>query len=434
MALGAIRETIAQALEFANAMEHLTREQVSAFVDGARDILIADMAMDSLARMELMIALETEHGVVITPDELPRFASLEAIAQHIADCKHSGQVLDAQQGPAHNAQATVADTEVMADCVRLYRRAFRSCRTVNQLNKLHIDMDNRLAPDEVLELSRHHAAGTLLGHNAPSEFIANTTAWLDSVTGWMSASNKPAPERFERRWLAPAVLQFTGRHSPAGRTLLICFTTRGRRLMIPHAVLLQHLDAGAHDVIIVADTRRKSFNTGVPLLGDTLAPVLQWLNNNIDLSAYAEVRTLGTSGGGYAAVLAARRLPVALGVSVGGRFRPGERLTRLLMVAAAWFASWGNRRARIILAFGDDKTRDRKFANWIARATGGERLAARIPDDEVGHLVMPAVLEHGALAEFLDQTLLAPVRCPADARRSRTVRFPGPAGDGGLSD
>lgn len=434
MALGAIRETIAQALEFANAMEHLSREQVSAFVGGVRDICIADMAMDSLARMELMIALETEHGVVITPDELPRFASLEAIAQHIADCKLRGRVLGTQQDSTLNGHENAADTEVVADCVRLYRRAFRSCRTVNQLNKLHIDMDNRLAPDEVLELSRHHAAGTLLGHNAPGEFIANTATWLNSVTDWMSASNKPAPERFERRWLAPAVLQFTGRPSPSGRTLLICFTTRGRRLMIPHAVLLQHLDASTHDVVIVADTRRKSFNTGVPLLGDSLSPVLRWLDANIDHSAYSEVRTLGTSGGGYAAVLAARRLPVTLGVSVGGRFRPGERLSRLFMVAAAWFASWGNRRARIILAFGDDKSRDRKFANWIARATGGERLAARIPNGEVGHLVLPAVLEHGALTEFLDQTLLAPAQRPVNDGRSRTVRFPGSAGDGALSD
>ena len=76
----AIRQTIAEALEFANALEHVTEQDLAAFVAGSQPLTIEQIRLDSLARMELLIALETEHGVAVTPAAFERFESLAALA------------------------------------------------------------------------------------------------------------------------------------------------------------------------------------------------------------------------------------------------------------------------------------------------------------------------------------------------------------------
>ena len=80
----AIRQTIAEALEFANALEHVTAQDLAAFVAGSQPLTIEQIRLDSLARMELLIALETEHGVAVTPAAFERFESLAALADAIA--------------------------------------------------------------------------------------------------------------------------------------------------------------------------------------------------------------------------------------------------------------------------------------------------------------------------------------------------------------
>ena len=54
-----------------------TRE---AFLDGSRDLRFDELAMDSLARMELCIAIEVATGVSMAPEELGHYASLRGLA------------------------------------------------------------------------------------------------------------------------------------------------------------------------------------------------------------------------------------------------------------------------------------------------------------------------------------------------------------------
>ena len=387
-------------------MEHIPPARAAAFVAGKDDLHMAGLALDSLARMELLITLETEHGVSITPDELASFDSIAAIATHIAN-KPPRPANTADPLPATPLASTppASPTADLPDCARLYRRAFSGCRSINTLNKLHIDLDHRLTPAEFITLQGLHHRGQLV--QAQPAFAAAISTWLGNTLQWMAASGKTAPEPYTRSWLAPAVLVYQGPGARSDKTLLVCFTTRGRRMMIPHAVLLQHFDATAVDVVIVADPRRSSFATGVPLLGDSLLAVFGWLAQALPLDAYQRVRALGCSGGGYAAALAPYYLPMDLGVSVGGRFAPGQYHLRLGMLARAWRAARRGRPGHALLAFGADKTRDRKFAKWMARAAGGHLLAAETPGEEVGHLVLYTLLVHGGLGAFLGHTVLA---------------------------
>jgi hypothetical protein len=55
-----------------------------AFVAGSRDIAFSEIEMDSLATMELCIAIEINTGAVILPEDLQHLASLGDLIRLIA--------------------------------------------------------------------------------------------------------------------------------------------------------------------------------------------------------------------------------------------------------------------------------------------------------------------------------------------------------------
>lgn len=78
-----IREVIADALDYAAVPRFRGSELRNQFVAGATDILFDDLEIDSLAAMELCIALETNSGVSILPAELPEFGTLGALVKRV---------------------------------------------------------------------------------------------------------------------------------------------------------------------------------------------------------------------------------------------------------------------------------------------------------------------------------------------------------------
>jgi acyl carrier protein len=63
------REIVVQAMRYAN-ITGLSVEQRNAFEAGTSDIEFEHLEMDSLATMELCIAIEAHSGLSITPEQL----------------------------------------------------------------------------------------------------------------------------------------------------------------------------------------------------------------------------------------------------------------------------------------------------------------------------------------------------------------------------
>lgn len=78
-----IREIIADALDYASVPRFRGSVARAEFVAGTRDISFDELEVDSLAAMELCIALETNSGISILPDELAGFGSLGALAKRV---------------------------------------------------------------------------------------------------------------------------------------------------------------------------------------------------------------------------------------------------------------------------------------------------------------------------------------------------------------
>ena len=56
-----------------------------AFIRGECDIALESLEMDSLAIMEVCIALENTYGISITPKDLPTLTSLKALVDRIQE-------------------------------------------------------------------------------------------------------------------------------------------------------------------------------------------------------------------------------------------------------------------------------------------------------------------------------------------------------------
>lgn len=80
-----IRQAMVDGLEAGAVVRITYRDTRSSFLAGAIDIALAELEMDSLARMELCIAIELGTGVSLAPEELDRYPTLEALVRDVLE-------------------------------------------------------------------------------------------------------------------------------------------------------------------------------------------------------------------------------------------------------------------------------------------------------------------------------------------------------------
>ncbi len=78
-----IRTIIAETLEYANVIISCDNDLILMFLNERNDIPFDQLDMDSLAMMELCIAIETNIGVSIVPDDLQKIGSLNQLVKAV---------------------------------------------------------------------------------------------------------------------------------------------------------------------------------------------------------------------------------------------------------------------------------------------------------------------------------------------------------------
>ncbi len=193
--------------------------------------------------------------------------------------------------------------------MRDFAQRARECATENAWNRLHIDLGNVLAPQELAQLARYErSAGP----------FKRTAKWLDKLRR-LSPDVLQAPRCFQVEPLHANLTLYRGAADAQGRRLLFAFTGNAGRMMLPMPVFLQLFDPVAWDVLVVCKQRGQSYHEAG--LRD-IAPAAATL---LDFSEYRSVACLGTSNGGFHAIVAALRIGAAVGVSVGGSAPAADR-------------------------------------------------------------------------------------------------------------
>ena len=405
-----IRKSIAQALADACASDPLKASLLDAFENGDRDVTLSQLEIDSLARMELMIVLEIEHDCIIMPNEFRELRSLEDFVSRVLQPPlqlYPKQTIGTSLTEANPAPGK---TETSRHVVTLFQRIFRYCHTVAQLHRVLTKLEARLTPTELEILHDWHLGGQLLPSNAALKFHSSLSYWLQGMKSIMSISGKLQPEPFVARKITNAVTHFVGSGSPADKTLLLCFSSRGeRRLNIPNTVLMQHTDSARHDLLIIAEPLDANYQQGVPGLGNNLIAVIESLARLELIREYHRVRTLGCSAGGYAAIIAGHLLGAEMAVSVAGRFPPKHKhpIRILNMIITTWRVMRKKRCPRVLVSYAADMSRDRKFASVMVKLFGSTADVVKPGNEKIGHHILERLLERGELTQYLSRTIFA---------------------------
>jgi hypothetical protein len=277
---------------------------------------------------------------------------------------------------------------------RLYRRRIGRCRTENQLNRIHIALDNYMTPAEV----RYFAA-------AVAEDTADSPSrrWIATLGGSMPI-NKVRPIEFERREILRGVTLYTAdAGSTDQKTLIIGLAGLHHRLMAPTPWLLDCLNPTLYDVVVLRDFSRHSFAFGIPGLGGDFFEALSSLRTHADSRSYRNAISLGTSAGGVPAILAAILLNLNRGISIcpqdfhwfAARLKTlglsDERYTALLASRPRPFPE-------LILVCGADNVTDVAAASALHGLVPAKLLKVR---NCAQHAVLAWHLERGTLPAFL---------------------------------
>ncbi len=291
--------------------------------------------------------------------------------------------------------------------VREYFSRIAQCKTVNQLNAVHIGLCNLMTPREALLVQRRlgdpaweFPAGQV-GKDTARAFRTALQDHMARMVGDLSYCGKTVAEPFARERVAHGAWRFSDGGERRQKSLLIAFTGNADRLMMPSPTYLQHFDAARVDIVFLVDRNKRRYVDGIAEIGASLEAVVDALPDLLGTTGYRRLAVTGTSSGALPAVLAGLRLRAASVLAFGGdnpEAQPWSAEGAVQRLAAASAASPDT---QVRLAFGAQKATDREAAEATARAIEAELVPVTHPTDPVNHNAAYPLVTQGLFRQFV---------------------------------
>jgi hypothetical protein len=330
----------------------------------------------------------------------------------------------------------------------LYKRLARGCTTINQLNRVHIALERRLTPLNVMRLRSELAAQPksgwlalkverllnaadsdnkivrVLAPLAGSNTLETSRAWIDKLHLKLRLSGDARPQPFVRRRLDKGLSLFECRADRSQKTLLIGFSGDAARLMMPTSMFLQHLDARTTDFVLLYTEKRLGYRNGVRGIAGDLEASAAALENLLDSRAYGRVATIGASSGALPAILVGFRMGADATLSIGpndpnnvrwSQFTKDRGVTDLFR----HFAGANSRLPDVHLVYGADEPRDAAAVQAIASRIQVRSIRS-VPDAK--HNVLFPLAEREQLRDLLRSTVTEPPATSTEPVSLETVR------------
>lgn len=302
--------------------------------------------------------------------------------------------------------------------IKLYQRLVHNCSTLNQLNRVHIALENWMTPLQLDELiseqtsnpSRFLRLLKLIGVPfAAIDIALAQRIWVSSLSVMFAKSEKSNPELFIRRPLARNLALYETGGTRSGKTLAICFTGAAQRMFMPVPVFLQHIDAERTDVALVRNPKGKGYFCGIEGIGSNLEVSIDQIKALLRTDEYQKIVTIGTSGGGMPAVLTTLRLGFDAALSAGGNSPDDPRWIEAIGItggdlARKWFDDLADI-PKLFLVYGADFPRDRDAAEALAAIIPAQLIGVSPQEGPVGHNALYPLLLRGQLQEVLNLTV-----------------------------
>ena len=313
-----------------------------------------------------------------------------------------------------------------------YLEKLGRCSSPNQVNAVHIRLENALTPVEMFEIINIVTTAQQImsgSHDWRSEAksVRNLTAivaalaslpdrhrdyvfrWVATIASMMLRAPQPDAENYRRRPMGRHIWLFTTGGMTRGKTLLLCFTGAGQRMMMPVSVFLQHLPSVHFDVLVLRDEGRNGFRQGIPNVGNNLEELVARIGASRE-HPYSSFMSLGVSAGAMAAVWACLHLGLQRGIAIGVNSPVDPRWQQLQDGGLeASFSRYLSRLASppdLLLIYGADEFRDASAARELSGLVPAQTLAVQGTDNNPsGHNALYTLQQRGSLAAFLDEAL-----------------------------
>ena len=124
--------------------------------------------------------------------------------------------------------------------------------------------------------------------------------------------------RFERTTIGDGIELYSA--AKGARTLIVGLTDRNRRILMPAAIFLQHLDDSLFDVLMLNDPKQQYFDCGAGEDHSSFAALIATIADLRRSRGYSSMITYGTSMGGLPALRVGHALRADRAISVGGNY------------------------------------------------------------------------------------------------------------------
>ncbi len=313
---------------------------------------------------------------------------------------------------------------------RLYDRLFDRCATENQLAQMQIQLENRLTPVEASRLAAHihrrYGQGPLrrritwlrierdrrrrrelvvgAPRTAPRYLRAvQAVQWADGIARQLALSGRP-PAPVERAWVrGGATLYRSAATGP--RTLLIAFSGNLRGFMMPTQLFLQFVGERPVDVLKLEVPRGVGYVTGVRPFSHDFPTTLDWLTGFVAEGGYARTVTVGTSGGGLPALLAAARVGTDAAFAAGpAAFMNADEMAAQLGAPSVLDVLAGTPDdCAVTITYGVLSARDTESVDYLAAALPAPRV---VPIADADHACLYDLVEREEFAPLVATAIL----------------------------
>lgn len=297
-----------------------------------------------------------------------------------------------------------------------YFERVAGCRTLNQINAVHIAMTNVMTPMEALAVRDRLGGGdwTFPAENIGTDGSARLTAMLathmDKIVGDFVEAGKERAEVFLRMPVARDVWLFSRGGDRSSKTLIIAFTGNADRLMMPTPTFMQHLDAATTDVLMLVDRTKEGYRRGLTGTASSIEELIEMLPSLGETQRYRRIVSAGTSGGGLPSVLAGLKLGVDAVMAVGCRTPHAGRWQNLPGVGqggADLLAAWHHETTAksVSIVHGAQYAPDAAAAAEIAHLITARVVPVAVEGVEVKHNALYPLVRAGRFSAFLREHL-----------------------------
>ncbi len=198
---------------------------------------------------------------------------------------------------------------ISEDIVSRYRDTVCGLKSDNQIHQFHIALGHVVTPLEINGLVQ-------AGKNQVLPQVAND--WLEELAVLLRRYNGQLVSH-TRHTLHQGMTLYKGHPTPGQeRHLLLAFTGDAMRLMTSIFIFLQECKLENLDVLLLSDRSRRFYLHGIEGFAPDIESLIGRLPTLYDKRDYRSVVSLGTSGGGLAALWAGIALNLDKAISVGG--------------------------------------------------------------------------------------------------------------------